>query len=165
MGKPEISIVVLWLVTLLNHSASAVARPQDDKTSANEVTGDWRGQSACVIRSSSCHDEDSFYHIAPLAKTPGWVSLAADKIVDGKAVRMGVIECIHDANKHTLRCELPNGTLQFDVQPDTIRGTMNLADGTLWRKINLIKVSPQVRKAMRFVSADHANTSINFHCG
>ena len=64
-----------------------------------------------------------------------------DKIVDGKAVTMGTTECSYDSAKRTLACEFTRGVLRFTIQANKMSGTMNLTDGTLWRKINLKKSS------------------------
>lgn len=128
-------IVCLGMVWPL-HSA---AEPQSvDRDQA--WIGDWHGESSCVVKPSGCHDEDSLYHVAQLKEKPGWFSLKADKIVDGKPVTMGVSECSYDREKHSLQCSLPSGMFQLEVQGNHMQGTMRLPDGTLWRKLDLTKV-------------------------
>lgn len=109
--------------------------PADDSS----LVGDWRGESVCVVRDSACRDEDSLYHVTRLAGKPGWFSMKLDKIVDGKPVTMGTTECRDDSAKRTLTCEFPRGVFRFTIQANKMAGTMNLTDGTLWRKISLSK--------------------------
>jgi hypothetical protein len=103
------------------------------------LLGDWRGESICVVRESACHDEDSLYHVTKLAAKPGRVSMKLDKIVNGKPVTMGVMDCSYSAAKQSLTCEFPRGVMRFKVDNNKMEGTMTLPDGTLWRKITLKK--------------------------
>ena len=119
---------------------ASLAEPQDGSGNDKTLAGDWRGESSCVVRPSGCHDEDSLYHVVQVKEKPGWFSLKADKIVDGKPVTMGITECSYDGEKHSLQCHLPSGTFQFKVQGNHMQGSMKLPDGTLWRKLNLTKV-------------------------
>jgi hypothetical protein len=125
---------------------STVAPAQGDaaqQAPANDsrLHGEWRGESICVVRESACHDEDSLYHLTKLAERPGWFCMKLDKIVDGKPVTMGTTECSYDSAKQSLTCEFPRGTLRFAIQGEKMSGTMNLKDGTLWRKISLKKIT------------------------
>jgi hypothetical protein len=102
--------------------------------------GDWRGDFICQVRESACHDEDSLYHVTRLAEKPGWFSMKLDKIVDGKPVTMGTVDCSYEAQQHLLECSFPRGVLRFTVEEDKMEGAMTLTDKTLWRKISLKKV-------------------------
>jgi len=64
-----------------------------------------------------------------------------DKIVNGKPVTMGVMDCGYSAAKQSLTCKFPRGVMRFTVSDNKMEGTMTLPDGTLWRKIILKKVS------------------------
>lgn len=121
-------------------SADGAARraqpvPPDDSA----VLGDWRGESICVDRESACRDEDSLYHVTKLPEKPGWISMKLDKIVNGKPVTMGVMDCSYSAAKQSFACEFPRGVMRFTVSGNNMEGTMTLPDGTLWRKITLRK--------------------------
>lgn len=142
--KPAIFVLVALFVTALSSIAAAQGEtrsgqqvPADD----SDLLGDWRGESVCVVRDSACHDEDSLYHVTRLTGRPGWFSMKLDKVVDGKPVTMGTTECSYDSTKRTLTCEFPRGVLRFTLQPNKMAGTMNLTDGTLWRRIALNKSS------------------------
>ena len=68
--------------------------------------------------------------------------MKGDKIVDGKAISMGAVECRYDAEKSVLTCELPGGVLRLTIHCNKMEGTMTLQDGTLWRKLALTKAAP-----------------------
>jgi hypothetical protein len=136
------SHVVMVCVAALNTIAVALGDARSAHQTASDDSaflGDWRGESICVVRESACHDEDSLYHVKKLAEKPGWVSMKLDKIVDGKPVTMGVMDCSYNAAKQSLKCEFPRGVMRFSVSNDKMEGTMTLPDGTLWRKITLKK--------------------------
>ena len=130
-------LVALALVFLLLALA-----PLHQKGLAQEaqLIGDWRGDSICQVRESACHDEDSLYHVSRLPDRPGWFSMKLDKIVEGKPVTMGTMECSYASAKSVLTCEFPRGVMRFVLQSDKLTGTMNLSDGTLWRRLSLKKV-------------------------
>lgn len=136
MTPPKLILIALFIL------AAFAFLPASGQSSDEESTlvGDWRGESVCQVRESACRDEDSSYHVEKLAGKPHWVSLRADKIVQGKPVTMGTIDCLYDAGKHTLTCEYPRGGLQFTVAGSKMQGTMTMPDKTVWRKIDLKKV-------------------------
>ena len=115
-----------------NHSPAKEASP----------VGDWRGMSVCQVRPSACHDEDSLYHVRSVAGKDGAFELQADKIVEGRPVTMGTSPCTVGSDRR-LVCTVTKGTtLVFDVSSDEMRGSMKMADGTVWRKITLKRVRP-----------------------
>ncbi|HWX56110.1 MAG TPA: hypothetical protein VN176_16090 [Verrucomicrobiae bacterium] len=67
-----------------------------------------------------------------------------DKIVEGKPVTMGAVECLHHAEDHTLTCEFPRGMFRFTIEGTRMQGTMTLPDKTVWRKISLQRARTQV---------------------
>src|SRR5258706_16468054 len=71
----------------------------------SSLTGDWAGESICVGNNPSCHDEKVVYHISVDLSDSTKVKIAADKIVDGKADPMGVIDLTYDASKQALTGE------------------------------------------------------------
>ncbi len=55
---------------------------------------------------------------------------------------MGTATCRYDAEKHSIDCEVGNGNMvHLEVAGTAIDGRMTLADGRLWRKISLHKVT------------------------
>ena len=141
MRKFEIAAFVFLSVSnvaMLTSSAGAAAPQAPDDSFS--IVGDWRGDSICVVRESACHDEDSLYHVSKLQDKSGWFSMKLDKIVNGKPVTMGTMDCSYDAANHSLTCEFPRGVMRFVITGGKMVGTMSLPDGTLWRKLNLKKV-------------------------
>jgi len=136
-------LVLLTTCFMVTRPMASLAELQNSSAGNNSdeaLVGDWRGQSSCVVKPSGCQEEDSLYHLSRLASKPGWFSLKADKIVEGKPVTMGVSECSFDRAKHSLQCHLPAGTFQFEVHGNLMQGTMKLSDGTQWRNLSLKKV-------------------------
>ena len=113
--------------------AIALATTTDDT-----LSGDWRGDSICVVRNSACVDEKSLYHFKKLGQTDRY-SLQADKIVNGQPVNMGTVDCVFAPEKQALTCELQKGVIHLSLNGTRLEGTMNLADGMLWRNISLAK--------------------------
>ena len=105
-------------------------------TASDALVGDWRGNSICVVRPSSCVDEKALYHVKKLGQ-PDRYSMQANKIVNGEPVNMGTTDCVFASEKQTLTCELPKGVIHLTLNGTRLEGTMHLADGTLWRNISL----------------------------
>ncbi|MBZ5530165.1 MAG: hypothetical protein LAO20_01920 [Acidobacteriia bacterium] len=111
-----------------------------DSASTRAALGDWRGTSLCLVKPSACHDEEALYHVR--ADKSGKLQVEADKIVDGKPVNMGAIDCSYDAAKKLLHCEWEFGVLDLALQGDRLEGSMFLPDKTRWREIKLKKLKP-----------------------
>src|SRR5260370_42376852 len=111
-----------------------------DASSVQALQGDWHGTSLCVVKPSACRDEESLYHIKPNAEKPGKFSMQGDKIVDGKPVNMGTVDCSYDEQKKLLHCEWDHGSLDLTLQGDRLDGAMFLPDKTRRRDIELVKV-------------------------
>jgi hypothetical protein len=129
------SIALLAAIVSPNFSA------QDSGRSESSLLSDWSGLSVCQVRESSCRDEESLYHITRVAEKLNWFLMKGDKIVDGKPITMGTVECRYDSAKSDLTCDLPRGLLRFTIHANRMEGTMTLPDGSLWRKINLTKAA------------------------
>ena len=119
--------LVLWGLVL-------TAGPQSFQ---DQVAGVWRGESICVQRGTACADERVVYDIRVRAEHTGFVTIRADKIVDGHAVTMGTSEWRCDPDTHTLVWETPRQIWLIKVDGDTINGTLTLADHTLIRRVTL----------------------------
>ena len=131
---------VVYCICIVAVAASPQMWSQTGASDDKMLIGDWRGESSCVVRPSGCHDEDSLYHIAENPAKPGWFSLRADKIIDGKPITMGNSDCSLDSVNHAVRCDTPSGVLHLEVKGTLLQGNMTLKDGTLWRRLNLRKV-------------------------
>ncbi len=108
------------------------------KESASPL-GKWKGESLCTVKPSACHDEIVVYDItAPADSRKDILVWKADKIVDGKQQNMGSLVCEYIAEKDSFTCLIPDkGTWAFQVNGDTMTGTLKLTDGTLFRKVSV----------------------------
>lgn len=104
---------------------------------ADALIGDWRGDSICVVQPSACRAEKALYRIKKNGDSPNYYSIDADKIVDGKPVFMGTVDCTYAPDKHALTCSSPKLLLHLTLEGKSLTGTMRLPDGTLWRNITL----------------------------
>jgi hypothetical protein len=111
-------------------------------TADDPLVGDWHGDSICVVRPSACVDEKALYHVKKLGQ-PDHYSMQADKIVNGEPINMGTTDCVFARERQTLTCELPKGAIHLALRGTHLDGSMNLADGTLWRNISLVKDQPR----------------------
>ena len=143
MKLARLLLFALIIAALNSYAATQGEARQTQQVPADDSSplGDWSGESVFVVRDSACRDEDSLYHVTKLAGKPGWFSMKLGKIVDGKPVTMGTVECSYDSSKRALICEFPRGVFHFTIQAHKMAGTMNLTDGRLWRKITLSKSS------------------------
>ncbi len=148
-------IVLLALSTI----AGAVQSGSIDSLSA--IVGTWRGHSVCLVKPSACTDEESVYRISIVNRGTAAVAIEANKVVDGKEVRMGVTECSYDLEKHRITCTLPNeNTLTFAVAGERLTGTMTLKDGTRWRTVTLQKSVPAGRNGSSAPTPRAARASV-----
>src|SRR5437868_14073988 len=65
-------------------------------SSAQSLTGVWKGSSICQVKNSPCHDESVVYHISK-GGSPNAYEIQANKIIDGKEVDMGTLYFTFDA--------------------------------------------------------------------
>lgn len=137
-SRARVLIAVASLLCLFLLSAAAA-----DKES--KLTGDWAGDSICVGYRPACHDEKVVYHVRQHEDDPSIVTIAADKIIDGKPEEMGVLDFKYDKTKGTLFNEFTKGNthgiFEFTVNGDTMEGTLKiLPDKTIGRRIKVTKV-------------------------
>ena len=129
--------VVFTAVMALNPFPLSAQEPAKTET----PVGTWRGESKCLVRPSGCNDEDSLYRFSASGNAPDKLRLSGNKIVSGREVNMGDMDCRYNAKGQKIDCPLRNGaSMHFELSGNTINGTMTLGDGTAWRKISLHKV-------------------------
>ena len=129
-GSMVIAIIALPQNTRVNASAT------DDES---KIAGTWRGDSVCVEKGTSCHDEIAVYRIAAIPGKRGYLAVTASKVVDGREIVMGSGEWRYDSGIHTLTVELPRGVITLKIDGDKIEGTFILPDKTVLRRITLKK--------------------------
>jgi hypothetical protein len=117
-------------------SLIAAAQNAEDES---KLVGNWSGESKCTGARSACHDETVVYHIAKLSGKPGWMSVSADKIVNGEPVNMGTLEFQYDAANHTLTCEYAQGVWRLKIDGLNMESTLTLTDKTIGRQVKLKK--------------------------
>jgi hypothetical protein len=134
---PQFFVILALLGALLTSPTMA----QNSGSSHDDpLAGDWHGDSICQVRNGPCHDEEALYRFTPISGKTGRFSLDGHKIVDGKPVLMGTMECSFDSKQSLVECEWNRGSLHLVVDGNKMQGTMNNPDKTVARKINLKKV-------------------------
>lgn len=124
--------VLLCAISLLVAANTATAQ----KTNAI-VLGKWKGESLCMVKPSACHDETVVYEITAPTGSKDHLVWKADKIVDGKQVNMGSLDCKYAHESHTITCDMPGrGVWSLTVDGDVMTGTLKLSDGTVFRKVS-----------------------------
>jgi len=94
--------------------------------------GDWAGTSLCTDRKAlpACKDETVVYHLTEPRENV--VHIAADKIVDGKALNMGEFDMTRNGSRLTYEMTDSRGRKSlwdFRVDGDQIHGTLTLLPG------------------------------------
>lgn len=88
-----------------------------------------------MVRPSPCHDEIVIYDVTQVHGKLQW---KASKIIEGQEQWMGTLECDFEVTKRAAVCNIPNrGQWRFHVDGDSMTGTLNLSDGTLFRKVSV----------------------------
>jgi hypothetical protein len=101
------------------------------------LVGDWSGTSLCQVRPSACNDERVVFHFSnPQANK---ITVAADKIVDGKMVNMGSGLWTYGQSAGTLEWQIPQGVWKLAVEGDRMDGTLVGPDNVVFRKVHLRK--------------------------
>ena len=144
--KIPLARVVALAVCLAASLVSAIAAiPQNAQGSSSatddesKIEGTWRGDSVCIQKGTSCHDEIAVYRISAIPGTHGHFMVSGGKVVDGREVAMGSGDFRYDSEKHTLTGELPRGVVTLKIDGDKIEGTYILPDKTVLRRITLKK--------------------------
>ena len=104
-----------------------------------QIAGTWRGESSCAVKETACHDETVVYRFLKIPEKPGYFSISADKIVDGKAVNMGTLEFQYREDQHELVCDYAQGVWRLKVDGAKMDGTLTRADNTIFRRVTLRK--------------------------
>ncbi|MBV8860050.1 MAG: hypothetical protein JOZ02_24175 [Acidobacteria bacterium] len=92
----------------------------------------------------ACHDERVVYHVVLAPGRTDAVTIAADKIVNGKPEAMGTFDFVYDARRQTLTSEFKNervhAIFELAVRGDLLEGTLStLPERTLVRRIKVKK--------------------------
>ena len=113
----------------------AVAESKKKPSAIADLVGDWSGTSLCQVKPSPCNDEQVVLRLSHPQQEK--IHVQGDKIVDGKAVTMGVDDWSYDAISQTLIYEIPRGTWKLIVDGDEMNGTLITRDNVLLRKVHV----------------------------
>jgi hypothetical protein len=115
------------------------SKPDAVSDDGSRFVGDWKGESKVLIRNSAAKDEMVIWHVAK-AKEAGKLKVSADKIVNGKSVRMGELEFKYDKIKKAMICDYAQGVWAVAIEGDELQGTLTRPDETVFRKVKLARV-------------------------
>lgn len=108
--------------------------------------GEWNGTSSCVdkVKFPACKDETVVYHVTPSSVGDSHVTLAADKVVDGKAANMGTLDFRFDSSVKAWTSEIKNPGVNalwsFQITGSELSGTLvELPSHALIRKVTAKK--------------------------
>ena len=132
VGVLTIGVTSGGFLTMGYYSGTALAG--DD----SQVFGNWSGESKCQVKDSPCRDEKVVYRLSP-SEQPCKITVSADKIVDGRPVKMGSIEFDYDQRTGMLTSASSSGLWKFRVHGKTMEGTLTLPGNTIYRRVTLRK--------------------------
>ena len=121
--------LLMSFATVIAYCAVSVAQSE-----STGVVGTWEGESTCTVQPSACHDEHVIYDITRKEQK---LVMSADKVVNGQRQNMGTLDCSMEGK--TLRCPMPRGVWSFEANGTKMTGELKLADGTLFRKVEVEK--------------------------
>jgi hypothetical protein len=128
--------VLLVMLTLT--AAALFAKTPDPRA---PLLGTWSGTSLCTDLWPACHDEHVVYHIKP-APAGDVVTIDANKIIDGKELFMGSLDCRVDFPAQVMRADYDSGRVkshwEFRWSGREMRGTAS-SDGKVGRNIKVSK--------------------------
>jgi hypothetical protein len=108
-------------------------------STAQSLSGNWKGTSVCQIKNSSCHDEIVVYHISKDSERDSY-KVDAAKIVDGKENDMGTLDFSFDPKQMILFLvdSAQEVKWEFKVSGTEMHGTL-ISKGKLYRIVDLKK--------------------------
>src|SRR6476659_160860 len=110
-------------------------------TAPDRVAGTWEGTSLCQVKPSPCHDEHVIYRVTETSVNH--YHFDAYKLIDSKEVFMGAIDFIYDPARSELNATIVgnrgSATSRLALTARHLSGSMTLADGTLYRLIEVDK--------------------------
>lgn len=138
--RSRTAAILITGICLMRDFGSVPGRQRD----LSKLLGEWTGESICIGNHPSCHDEKVIYHIARSSGGADKVTMAADKIVDGKPEPMYVLNFKYDATRETLIGEFQNaryhGVWEYTIEGNIMEGTLSLLpDKTIVRRIKVTR--------------------------
>lgn len=111
-------------------------------TATDPVAGIWEGTSVCQVKPSPCHDEQVVYRFRSVK--PRHYRVDAYKRVGSEQAFMGSMDLVLDPERVQLDGPVVSGgqsrgRLHLNLKGAHMSGKMTLADGTLYRLIEVDK--------------------------
>ena len=110
-------------------------------TAADPISGTWEGTSMCQVKPSPCHDEHVIYRVTETSANQ--YRFDAYKLVEGKELFMGAMDFTFDPDREELRAAIVgnrgSARARLALKANHLSGSMSLADGTLYRLIEVDK--------------------------
>jgi hypothetical protein len=142
MNKKLTIVVMALSVTMLGNVGSTAGPNSAAKTdlahNEAQLIGTWTGESICQVKNSPCHDEKAIYRISK-AKEAGKVTIDLEKIVDGKAETMVVLDFKYESKNQKLICAYKHGVWEFTVNGNQMSVTLTTPDKVVYRRVSLKK--------------------------
>ena len=108
---------------------------------ADPIAGTWEGTSLCQVKPSPCQDEHVIYRV--LRTASGRYKLDAYKVVGGRELFMGAIDLTFEPALNRLQGTITGNrgasAVRLDLKANHLSGRLMLADGTLFRLIDVTK--------------------------
>jgi hypothetical protein len=125
----KVKIVLLFTILLALGNIST----------AQSLTGVWKGSSLCQVKNSPCHDENVVYHISKNGSANTY-QVNANKIIDGKEDEMGTLNLTFDPRLKILFLvdSVKQVRWEFRIKGKEMHGTL-ISKGKLFRIMDLIK--------------------------
>ncbi|HKR28614.1 MAG TPA: hypothetical protein VJS11_14215 [Acidobacteriaceae bacterium] len=106
---------------------------------ASGPVGVWRGVSQCATDSPSCHNEQVVYYIEAIPGRSDAFSVRADKIVDGKAITMGIGPWKYDPAHRTLSFQWNQQLWLITQDGDRFDGKLTGPNNVVYRRMSLTR--------------------------
>jgi hypothetical protein len=135
MNTIRCAVVAIAALCATAHRADA----QDAaKSTAKPIVGTWRGTSVGTpVGKPTCHDEVVVYRVRELAAaSPNGseqLEIVMNKIVNAKEDSMATLTCAHASGPKLVACPMRGWTWTFQLQGDTLKGTLANPTGVVWR--------------------------------
>jgi hypothetical protein len=125
----KVKIVLLFILLLTVGKIST----------AQSLTGVWKGTSLCQLKNSPCHDENVVYHISKNGSANSY-QVDASKIIDGKEDEMGTLNLTFDPRLKILFLvdSVKQVRWEFRINGKEMHGTL-ISKGKLFRIMDLKK--------------------------
>lgn len=140
-----VAAALISTLALLAGLAASVHAGSQEASPPAIVSGTWTGTSTCTGDRPACRNEIVVYRFEAIPGRGDGVRLYADKIVDGKRLPMGALDCEVDVAKASVRCEFQrrqtHGIWEYKLDGDAMSGRLVLLpDESIGRDVKVRRV-------------------------